>query len=151
VLHQPLLYLSLFFKTRRQDYYRLLQEVRERGAWEAWLEFFLDGVAETASQAFDAAGRIVALLREDTERITAAGERARTALRVHELLQTSPYATQKTISERTGLSHPTVNAALSQLKQIGILSEVTGRKRERVYAYRRYLDVLGEGAEPLPR
>jgi Fic family protein len=151
VLHQPLLYLSLFFKTRRQDYYRLLQEVRERGAWEAWLEFFLDGVAETASQAFDAAGRIVALFREDRERITAAGERAGTALRVHELLQTSPYATQKTISERTGLSHPTVNAALSQLKQIGILSEVTGRKRERVYAYRRYLDVLGEGAEPLPR
>jgi hypothetical protein len=64
VLHQPLLYLSLFFKTHRQDYYRLLQEVRERGAWEAWLEFFLEGVAETANQAFDAAGRIVALFRE---------------------------------------------------------------------------------------
>ena len=59
VLQTPLLYLSLYLKARRADYYRLLQEVREQGAWEAWLEFFLDGVAETANQAFDAATRIV--------------------------------------------------------------------------------------------
>ncbi len=70
---------------------------------------------------------------------------------MHELLQTSPYATQKTISERTGLSHPTVNGALAQLERIGILREATGRKRERVYAYGRYLDILGEGGQPLRR
>ena len=69
VLRTPLLYLSLHLKTHRDDYYRLLQEVRERGAWEAWLEFFLDGVAETANQAFDAAMRIVALFRQDRDRI----------------------------------------------------------------------------------
>ena len=148
VLRQPLLYLSLYFKTRRSDYYRLLQEVRERGAWEAWLEFFLDGVAGTANQAFDAAGRIVALFKEDRERLSAA-DRAGTLLRVHELLQESPYATQKTVTARTGLSHPTANRSLGHLQALGIVKEITGRKRERVYAYRRYLDILGEGAEPL--
>jgi Fic family protein len=149
VLRQPLLYLSLFFKAHREEYYRLLQEVRERGAWEPWLEFFLYGVAETANQAFDAARRIVALFREDRERIAAAGERAGTLLRLHDLLQSSPYATQRNISIITKLSHPTVNGALAQLQQLGIVSEITGRKRERVYAYRRYVDILGEGAEPL--
>src|SRR5262245_19768078 len=69
VLQQPLLYLSLYFKTHRADYYRLLQEVRERGAWEAWLEFFLDGVAITANQAFDATTRIHELIRKDRDRI----------------------------------------------------------------------------------
>ena len=70
ILRTPLLYLSLYLKTHRADYYRLLQEVRERGSWEAWLEFFLDGVAETANQAFDAATRIVDLFKQDRERIT---------------------------------------------------------------------------------
>jgi Fic family protein len=150
VLRQPLLYLSLYFKTHRADYYRLLQEVRERGTWEAWLEFFLDGVAQTADQAFDAATRIVALFKADRERI-AAGARAATALRVHEVLQASPYATQQLITLRTGISHPAVNNALSQLTKLGVLEEITGRKRERVFAYRRYLDILGEGARPLRR
>jgi Fic family protein len=150
VLRQPLLYLSLFFKTHRADYYRLLQEVRERGAWEPWMEFFLEGVAQTANQAFDTAGRIVDLFKADRERI-ADSDRASSALRVHEFLQATPYATQKAITKATGLAHPTVNAALAQLQQLAIVVEVTGRKRERVYAYRRFLDILGEGVEPLPR
>lgn len=80
VLQKPLLYLSLFLKTHRTDYYRLLQEVREHGHWEAWLDFFLVGVAETANQAFDAATRIVDLFKEDRERITAASEAASSAI-----------------------------------------------------------------------
>jgi Fic family protein len=151
VLRQPLLYLSLYFKGHRADYYRLLQEVRERGAWEAWLEFFLDGVAQTANEACDAARRIVDLFREDRERVVGAGDRVGSALRVHELMQASPYATQKMISVKTGLSHPTVNNALQQLERLGLLEEVSGRARNRVYAYRRYLDILGEGAQPLSR
>jgi Fic family protein len=90
VLRQPLLYLSLYFKKRRFDYYRLLQEVRERGVWEAWLEFFLAGVADTANEAFDAATRIHELMRQDRERIGVASDRAASALRVHEMLQTDP-------------------------------------------------------------
>jgi Fic family protein len=149
VLRKPLLYLSLYLKTRRADYYRLLQEVRERGAWEAWLEFFLEGVEETANQAFEAATRIVELFKRDRECITTESERAGSALRVHELLQTQPYLTSNQIVDRTGLTAPTVNAALADLERLGIVEEVTGRKRGRVFAYRGYLAILNEGTTPL--
>lgn len=150
VLRRPLLYLSLYLKTHRADYYRLLQEVRERGAWEAWLEFFLKGVAETANQAFDAATRTVDLFRADRERITAESDRAGSALRIHELLQQHPFLTAGQLVAQTGLSMPTVNAALADLERLGIVEEVTGRKRGRVFGYRRYLAILSEGTDPLP-
>ena len=150
VLRKPLLYLSLYLKSHRTEYYRLLQEVRERGTWEAWLEFFLEGVAETANQAFDAATRIVELFKEDRERITAESERTGSALRVHELLQQTPFATANLLVERIGLSAPTVNAALADLERLGIVGEMTGRRRGRVFGYRRYLAILSEGTDPLP-
>lgn len=149
VLRKPLLYLSLYLKTRRADYYRLLQEVRERGSWETWLEFFLDGVAETANQAFDAATRIAELFKQDRERIAAESERAGSALRIHDLLQQHPYVTSNQLVQRTGLSSPTVNAALADLERLGVVEEVTGRRRGRVFSYRRYLAILSEGTDPL--
>jgi len=149
VLRKPLLYLSLYLKTHRNDYYRLLQEVRERGAWEAWLDFFLAGVADTANKAFDAATRIVDLFKEDRERITVESDRAGSALRVHDLFQQNPFFTANQLVERTGLSAPTVNAALSDLERLGVVEEITGKRRGRVFAYRRYLAILSEGTEPL--
>ena len=149
-LQKPLLYLSLFLKTHRADYYRLLQEVREHGHWEAWLDFFLAGVAETANQAFDAASRIVHLFKEDRERITAESDRAGSSLRIHELFQQHPFLTANQLVEHTGLSAPTVNAALADLERFGILEEITGRKRGRVFSYRAYLTILSEGTDPLP-
>lgn len=150
VLRKPLLYLSLYLKSHRAEYYRLLQQVREQGAWEAWLEFFLDGVAETANQAFDAAARIVDLFKADRERITAGSGRAGSALRVHELLQQHPFLTAGQLAEHTGLTMPTVNAALADLERLGIVEEVTGRRRGRVFGYRHYLGLLNEGTDPLP-
>ena len=150
VLRKPLLYLSLYLKTHRADYYRLLQEVREHGAWEAWLDFFLTGVADTANQAFDAATRIVELFKQDRERITGESERAGSALRIHDLLQQNPYLTSNLLVARTGLSAPTVNAALADLERLDIVEEVTGRRRGRVFGYRRYLAILSEGTDPLP-
>ncbi|MBS0641700.1 MAG: Fic family protein [Proteobacteria bacterium] len=150
VLRRPLLYLSLYLKTHRAEYYRLLQDVREHGTWEAWLAFFLDGVAETANQAFDAATRIVDLFRADRLRITAESERAGSALRVHELLQQHPFLTAGQLAERTGLTMPTINAALADLARLGIVEEVTGRRRGRVFGYRGYLAILNEGTDPLP-
>jgi len=149
VLRKPLLYLSLYLKTHRADYYRLLQEVREHGAWEAWLEFFLDGVAETANQAFDAAMRIVELFKADRERITAESDRVGSALRVHELLQQNPFATGTSLVQQTGLTAPTVNAALAELQRLQIVNEITGRQRGRVFAYTAYLGILNEGTAPL--
>jgi Fic family protein len=150
VLRKPLLYLSLYLKAHRADYYRLLQEVRERGAWEAWLEFFLEGIAETANQAFDAATRIVELFKRDRERITVDSDRAGSSLRVHELLQQNPFLTSNLLVERTGLTAPTINASLADLERLGIIEEVTGRRRGRVFGYSGYLAILSEGTEPLP-
>lgn len=150
VLHKPLLYLSLYLKTHRAEYYRLLQEVRERGAWETWLAFFLEGIAETANQAFDAATRIADLFRRDRERIAEQGERVGSALRVHDFLQQNPLVTGNRLVQQTGLSTPTVNLALADLEALGIVGEITGRRRGRVFAYSAYLDILNEGTTPLP-
>jgi Fic family protein len=145
-LREPLLYLSLFFKQNRTDYYRLLQEVRERGTWEPWLEFFLDGVAHTADQAFDSAIRITELFRADREHIVSAGERAGSALRLHELFQTNPYLTAGAAVKRSGLTMPTVNSALAELERLGVVTEITGRKRGRVFCYKAFLSILSEAA-----
>jgi Fic family protein len=145
-LHQPLLYLSLYFKQRRADYYRLLQEVRERGTWEAWLEFFLDGVAQTADQAFESAVEITELFKSDRAHIAADGDRAGSVLRLHELLQSHPYLTAATAVKLTGLTMPTVNSALAELQKLSIVTEVTGRKRGRVYCYKPFVDILSDAA-----
>jgi Fic family protein len=144
VLNQPLLYLSLYFKTNRPDYYRLLQEVREHGHWEAWLEFFLQGVAETADAAFDTANAIVALFGADREKIANEAKGAGSALQIHDAMRTTPYVSAPKATEITGLSMPTVNSALEQLQALGVLEEVTGKKRGRVFAYTAYLDVLAD-------
>src|SRR5689334_4813471 len=111
---------------------RLLQEVRERGAWEPWLDFFLRGIAETANQAFDAATRIVELFKSDRDRMACESDRAGSTLRVHDLFQQHPFLTANLLAELTDLSAPTINAALADLRRLGVLEEVTGRRRGRV-------------------
>lgn len=149
VMRKPLLYLSLYLKTHRADYYRLLQEVREHGKWEAWLEFFLSGIIETANQAFDAATRIAELFKEDRKRVAEDSDRAGSALRIHDLFRQNPFWTSNQLVQKTKLSAPTVNAALNDLERLGILEEITGRKRNRVFSYRQYLSILSEGTDPL--
>lgn len=149
VLNAPLLYLSLYFKEHRADYYRLLQEVREQGNWEAWLEFFLEGVEETANKAVETANRIANLFEQDRKLVGAEQERTKSALQIYELLRTKPYITASTAAKETELTIPTVNAAFEQLQKLKIVTEVTGKKRDRVYSYKAYLDLLNEGAQPL--
>lgn len=150
-LRAPLLYLSLYLKTHRAEYYRRLQAVRDDGDWEGWLAFFLEGVAETADGAFEAATRIVDLFKADRERIVAQSPRAGSTLRVHEDMQANPFVTAPALGERTRLSPPTVNAALADLERLGIANEVTGRRRGRVFGYSAYLGILAEGTSPLDR
>ena len=149
VLRQPLLYLSLFFKQHREEYYRLLGLVRTSGDWESWLDFFLDGVAQTAGQAVETAHRLLALFRDDAARVQDLGRAAASALRVFDALRARPLSSIGTIVERTGAAYPTVARAVESLETLGIVREVTGRRRERVFGYTRYLDILNEGAEPL--
>lgn len=149
VLTEPLLYLSLYFKTHRARYYELLQKVRIEGAWEEWLEFFLTGADETARQASDAATKILALFRDDRNRIAQLGRSAASTLRVHEHLQSSPYFTISATAQALGVSIPTVTKSVHALEELGIVREATGRQRGRVFIYSRYLDILSEGTEPI--
>ena len=150
VMREPILYLSLFLKSRRNDYYRLLQEVRQAGTWETWMEFFLIGVAETAEQAAATARDLIVMFDSHRLGVAELGRAAPTALRVHELMQASPIVTIPTVAEKLAVSFPTANAALEQLAKIGVAREITGRRRGRVYAYSDYLALLERGADPLP-
>lgn len=149
-LREPTLYLSLYFKARRAEYYRLLQEVRENGAWEAWIEFFLTGVRDTAGQAADTAREIMTLFDTDRAAIETLGRSATSVFRVHDFLQRRPIVTIQAASRELKLSLPTIGKALDHLIALGIVRETTGKRRNRVFAYRKYLAVLDRGTEPLP-
>jgi Fic family protein len=146
-LREPTLYLSLYFKTHRRRYYDLLQDVRERGTWESWLAFFLEGVRDTSVQAADTARRILSLFEEDQARIEKLGRAAASALRLHQLLQTRPTTSIPAAARHLRLSPPTVRNAAAQLVRLGILRETTGRRRGQRFAYERYLGILNEGTE----
>ncbi len=148
-LSEPVLYLSLYLKTHRSTYYDLLQQVRERGAWEVWLEFFLNGVAEAAEQAIDTAARVMDLFEKDREKIGNLGRVSSSVLRVHEYLQRHIYTNITVASDQLGLSWPTVKKSMEHLIELGIVTELSGRKRGRLYYYPQYMKILSEGTEPI--
>jgi Fic family protein len=150
LLSQPLLYLSLYFKQHRLVYYHLLDRVRTEGDWEAWVDFFLEGVDQTASEAVRMVQRLTVLFNEDMNRLPQQirGATVRSAAAVLAALRERPLGNLKEIAKRTGLSVPTVSNAVQSLVHEGIVQELTGQRRNRVFAYRAYLDVLNE--ENLP-
>ncbi len=149
ILRQPLLYLSLYFKQHRAEYYRQLDAVRTTGDWEAWLEFFLEGVAETAGGAVDTAHRLLSHVpeRRHTRRGTgpAVGECPAGVRR----LRRRPVADIDDLARETGIAYSTAARAVEALVGLDVLRELTGRQRGRVFAYSRYLEILSEGAQPL--
>ena len=149
ILSKPLLYLSLYFKQHRGQYYNLLDMVRRQGDWERWLDFFLEGVELTAVNAVQTARRLVELFKEDEARIQVLGRSAGSALRVFQILCRRPLVSIGEIREQAGLSYPTASKSIEALGRLGIVRELTGRKRNRIYAYDRYIEILNEGAEPL--
>ncbi len=142
VLQQPLLYLSLYFKQNRDAYYDHLQRVRTEGAWEDWLQFFLEGVIAVASSATETARLIRQLVESDREIVHGFGRGAASALRVHELAGRRIALTASSAAAQLGLSVPTVNATFARLQTAGILREVTGRRRGRLFVYDAYLELL---------
>lgn len=145
LLHEPLLYLSLYFRQHRQHYYELLNRVRETGDWEAWLEFFAEAVETGATQAAGAARHLLELATADAVRIGRLGRPSASGLAVHRALQRQPISTAASLSAATGLSPATVNKTLAHLRRLRIVSELTNRKRGRVFSYTRYIGILNEG------
>ena len=148
-LKEPTLYLSLYFKRHRKQYYHLLQVVREEGDWESWLQFFLTGVKETADLAYQTASRIVELIETDREKLEKLGRPATSALRVFQYLQTHPVISVPVAVKALELTAPTIRKSIGHLEQENILREVSGRRRDRRYVYEQYLNILSEGTEPL--
>ena len=148
-LSEPILYLSLFLKTHRTAYYDLLQRVRTQGDWEAWLAFFLEGVEETSRQSAEATKATLALFETDRKAIEALGRPAGSALQVHRFMQTNPAVSVPRAAAALPISTPTVRKSIGHLVDLGILSEITGRRRSRVFWYTKYIQTLSQGTEPL--
>lgn len=140
ILSKPVLYLSHYFKRHRAEYYDRLQAVRDKGDWEGWLAFFLRGIAEVSAEAVDTVQRIL-LLREEhrqlvTERL---GLAAANGLRVLERLFQQPLLSITDVCKLNGTSRSAANKLISRLVALGIINEMTGYKRNRVFRYQSYI------------
>lgn len=147
IVTQPLLYLSLYFKLHRQVYYELLNDVRKRGDWEAWLAFFLEGIETTALSAVDTAQKLIDLFHEDRLTISQSGRKAKSALRLHEAFQECPLFTIKQLQIKTKLGSSVIASGIKVLEDIGVVKEITGKRRDRIFVYTEYLNILDEGTE----
>ncbi len=127
----------------------MLDRVRIEGDWEAWLDFFLEGVEQTATNAVQTARRLVLLFKEDGERVQTLGRAATSPLRLLQVLSERPIVTLNEVCRRTTLSFPTTTKGMAVLVKLGIVRELTGQRRNRVFAYDRYVAILNEGTEPL--
>lgn len=145
ILKEPLLYLSVFFKQYRDTYYQLLQQVRITGDWEAWLLFFVDAIAATANQAVSMAQQLIQLLASDKLRLVQIGRLSGSATQILDALFAHPVANIAALGTATGLTAATIGKALDAMQdQLGMVQELTGQKRNRVYAYRAYIDILNQ-------
>lgn len=151
VLKQPLLYLSLYFKTHRQEYYDRLQRVRTDGDWEGWLRYFMEGVALMARDATQTLHQVRDIFSRDEERIAAFGRLSPAAAKVHAHLKIHALTSVAAAARATGVNRTTVTTVLERLVATGIVRELTGQRRNRVFAYDQYLGILSEGTEPLER
>jgi Fic family protein len=144
ILPTPLLYLSAFFEAARRDYYDGLRGVSERGAWNEWLEYFLQGVARMSEDALSRAARINSKLIEWQKKV--AGDSTNAPLRVVELLAANPFITAKGAAEKLGVAFTTAQRAIERLERLGIVKQSGDAKRDRVYCANALLEILEEPA-----
>lgn len=147
ILAQPLLYLSVFFKRNRDEYYTWLSRVRDQGDYEGWLKFFLRGVREVSVEATDTARRILAMRTEHIE-LVQSGSASRFAPILLEHLFEGPAITASNAAKRLEVSYQTANTLIADFEELGLLREITGGRRNRVFLYQPYIDQLGGRFEP---
>lgn len=144
VLREPVLYLSLFFKKHRRLYYDRLNETRGNEAWTEWLDFFLQGVRDTANQAARMADSIDKLFRKDKEKVELFGRGAASALLIYRYAQANPLFSIKNAAREMKMSFPTASSAVARMTKAGILRESSGKRRDRLFLYENYLDILNQ-------
>lgn len=148
MLDEPVLYLSVYLKANRNTYYELLTEVRTHGTWETWLEFFLTGVYMSAKQSIKTARQINALFYQDMEMIASLGRARFSCQQTLEYMKRLPQVTVPLLAKELQMTAPTARSSLGHMVSLGILEEISGKKRDKAYVYRKYLDILEDGAEP---
>lgn len=148
MLDESILYLSLYLKANRQTYYDLLTEVRSHGTWKTWLEFFLIGITQSSKQAMQTAQKINDLFKVDRDTISHLRRARFSCEQALEYMKRLPQVTVPLIAKDLKISQPTARSALNHLTDLGVLEEVSGHKRDKFYIYRKYLDILEDGAEP---
>lgn len=149
LLDAPILYVSLYLKQNRTTYYALLQDVRTSGRFETWLEFFLMGVSHAATKAIETAQKMNALFEHDLEKIQTLGRSRLSCMTVFDFMKRLPKLSVPVAAKALNLSAPTARSSLHHMEALGIIEEMSGKKRDKVYIYRAYLNLLEEGAEPL--
>ena len=128
----------------QQGYYELLNDIRFSGNWRAWLDFFAEAISVTANQAVDTARQLIDLANEDRDRISDLGRAAASTLRVHRAMMGRPITASNWLVEKTGITSATVNKCLRHMERLGIVRELTSRKRNRVFSYAGYLDIMNQ-------
>ncbi len=146
-LKEPTLYLSLYFKKYKELYYDHLQSVRTKGEWEEWLNFFIEGITNTAEQAIKTTSKMNLLFNKDKEKVGTLGRAKGSALKVFEHFKSKPINTVPAIAKHLRLTAPTARASVNHLVKLGILKETSGKLRDRTYSYKAYIDILNEGTE----
>ena len=149
LLTHPLLYLSLFFKRHQAEYYRRLSAVRTDGDWEGWLDFFLDGVATIGDETVTTARELFVTVTADRERVMKESATSVASLRLFEALPVQPIVTVATVMRTLDTTKPTAGRAIEVLRAAGVLVERTGRRRDRSFAYQKYVAMLSDGTELL--
>lgn len=145
ILQKPVLYLSHFFKQHRSEYYERLQAVRDQGDWEGWLTFFLRGVLAISKEATETARRILVLRELHRSQITESlGRAAGNGHRILEYLYQRPIVNVSEVGQLLGVTYAAANRLISRIADLGILQEITGQKRHRVFRYAPYLDLFSE-------
>jgi len=144
VLQEPLLYLSLYFKEHREYYYDLLNNIRDAGDWEAWLTFFAEAVTATAEQAVSSIRKLADMADTDKTAIATLGRAASSVQTLHTAMLERPIVSAGWLADKTGLTQATVNKSLTHLEHLGIVKQLGTGQRNRLFAYTRYMDILGE-------
>jgi Fic family protein len=142
LLSEPLVYLSGYLKQHQAEYYRRLSAIRTEGDWEGWLRFFLEGVASAAGEAERAIVAIASLVASDRRRLLASPKAGLASYRLFEMLAMMPRFTIERVRQVMGTTFPTANAAVKVLEELGIVTELTGQKKNRTYSYQAYIALL---------
>lgn len=142
ILKKPLLYLSEFFKGHRQEYYDRLNAVHEKDNIEGWLKFFIEGVAITADKAVDTTRKILKLRERDMHKVIALHRSFEKGKILLDFLYKAPLVQVKTVEKVTRLKNPNAIALVSKFIKLGILKEITGQKRNRIFSYKDYINLF---------